>query len=813
MPPKFFAKKKYPTSKSKATNDAVETRSKNATYLIIVESPSKCKKIEEYLGNEYQCIASKGHIRDIQGLKAIDTRKTFEPIFTEIDEKTSHIAHMRKIISKFHPSNVILATDDDREGEGIAWHICQTFGLPVETTPRILFREITQTAILEAVANPTLINMPLVNAQKARQVLDMIVGFKISPYLWKFINSSTAKTLSAGRCQTPALRLVYDNDEENKNSKMVTQYKIRGSFTSKNIVFELNHEFDTPDLVLSFLEKSKHFQHMLQIGATTESKRSAPKPFNTSRLLQSASNVLHMTTKETMNLCQQLYQLGYITYMRTESSQYSPVFLEKMRTFILQKWTTTDYLGDFGKIENKDKTKPHEAIRVTNLNTATLQAEDTRMASLYKLIWRNTVESCMADAIYNNTTVKISAPEEKLYTHTIEIPLFMGWKIVSSSGTADERDKQNGMLFFLKTIEEARKPVPYNYVESEMVARNKHSYYTEASIIHKLEELGIGRPSTFASIVDTIQDRGYVRRKNIDGTTIKSIEYRLDSGKITETKKERTFGAEKNKLCIEPTGVTALHFLLNHFNSFFSYEYTKKMEEELDAVVLGRDWAEICRVCYTEIKMLSKPITEISKVSYPILSSDSNGKTYVFKFNKYGPVIQEITAAAAPEEENEKPKYISVKKGTEIDMARLKRGEYVLEELAEITDNCLGEFKGEKVFVKTGRYGNYIECGDVKKSIKTVKKPVQEITWGDVEPFLLDEGDATIEGTTKKGIIRKLSDCMSVRNGKFGSYVYYKTPEMKKPMFLNIKHFPDGFMICQPEVLVEWVCKTYKITL
>lgn len=841
MPPKYY-NKRYPsarfTGKTGGNSGGSEMLDRKAKYLIIVESPSKCNKIEEYLGKDYHCIASKGHIREIDGLKSIDTKRTFEPTFGEIQEKQSHIKNMRTVIAKYDPANVILATDDDREGEAIAWHICQISNLPVETTKRILFREITQTAIQEAVANPTVINMPLVNAQKARQVLDIIVGFKISPYLWKFINSNSAKTLSAGRCQTPALRLIYDNDCENKKSQMVTQYKVRASFTSKHLVFDLNHEFDMAENVLAFMEKSRGFNHLLHVGIANDSKKSAPKPFNTSRLLQAANNQLHMTTKETMNHCQQLYQLGYITYMRTESSQYSPVFLAKMKEYVLKTWgdggSSGSYLGDFDRIENKDTTKPHEAIRITNIKMTSLTADDSRLTSLYRLIWKNTVESCMSDALYKNTPVKVSGPDDTVYTHIVEVPLFLGWKVVTAgvsaaAGLIGETEKQSGLLLFLKSIEQAGKPVSHNYIESEMVARNKHSYYTEAGIIQKLEELGIGRPSTFSSIVDTIQERGYVKRKNIEGKIVKSVEYRLEDGKIGQSVKERTFGAEKSKLCIEPLGIIALQFLLKYFETFFSYEYTKHMEDQLDAVVFGCDWSEICRMCYSEIKVLSKPVNEIAKKEYPIgagggaegagAGAGGPGTTYVFTFNKFGPVIKVIEAdgAASPPTTEEKTKYIPVKNGIDIDMDRLKQGLYTLDDLAEIS--FLGEYEGHKVYVKTGRYGNYIEYGDVTKSIKSIKKPVSEITWIDIEPFLEDadsegdEGGGNSSSSKKRGILRTLNSCMSVRNGKFGSYVYYKTPQMTKPQFLNIKHFPEGFMFCQPEVLVEWICKTYNIRL
>jgi DNA topoisomerase-1 len=339
---------------------------------------------------------------------------------------------MRPIIAMFSKSNIILASDDDREGEAIAWHICEVFDLPVATTKRILFHEITKKAIIDAVNSPTVINMNLVHAQHARQVLDMVVGYKISPFLWKYLYHDKSNSLSAGRCQTPALRLVYDNDKE-KSAGMETKYKTVGNFTTKNLIFTLDHEFDTKEEITQFLEISKTHPHMIKVGSQKETIKSAPKPFNTSRLLQTASNVCHMSPKETMSICQSLYQGGYITYMRTDSTKYSKEFLNKASEYIMKEWLKTEYIGKLDGLELKDISNPHEAIRVTNINLRSLHDVDNpRMNTLYKLIWRNSVESCMADARYNSTGIKLSAPTDKSYKYNVEIPIFLGWKIVEN---------------------------------------------------------------------------------------------------------------------------------------------------------------------------------------------------------------------------------------------------------------------------------------------------------------------------------------------------------------------------------------------
>jgi DNA topoisomerase-1 len=793
MPPKFYKKSfNKPSKQQEKTSPNVTT----AKYLIIVESPSKCAKIEGYLGEQYCCIASKGHIRSIDGLKAIDTKKTYEATFSIIDEKKAHVENMKKIIQMFSKENIILASDDDREGEAIAWHICQIFDLPIETTKRIIFHEITKPAILKAIENPTTINMDLVHAQHARQVLDIIVGYKISPFLWKYLYNNKSNSLSAGRCQTPALRLVYDNEKEKEKNEVETKYKTVGVFLQKRIPFELNFEFDNEEQVLQFLEKTKTFEHKLSLGSPKDAIKSAPKPFHTSRLLQVASNVLHTSPKETMNLCQTLYQSGYITYMRTESSQYSKTFLEQADKYIKKEWTNSAYLGDFAKLENKDASNPHEAIRVTSLETKTISnSEDTRLASMYRLIWRNTLESCMADAKYNTIKAEITAPENHKYQYTIEIPLFLGWKIVCDKIDNETQNEGTGLHLYLQSIAKADKPVQYQNIDSTVVVRNKHQHYTEASLINKLEDLGIGRPSTFATIVDTIIERGYVKKNNLEGTIKKCTEFKLTEKIIEKTQKEKVFGNEKNKLIIQPTGVLTVEFLIQNFEQLFSYEYTKIMEEQLDKVSSGKEkeWSSICSNCDKEIKDLAKTIKNISKQTYVL------DESHEVVFQAYGPSIKKI-------QEDGTIQYLATKKDMKIDLEKLKRGEYSIDDLIEIKNNCLGKYEDEELFIKNGRYGPYVEWGEKRESIKEISKPLNEITLSDIEKFLSRSSEKT-----EKNVLRVLNNDMSVRKGKFGAYIYYKRKDMCKPEFLNIKKFNEGFLTCEKETLINWLCEKYNL--
>jgi DNA topoisomerase-1 len=794
MPPKYIKKGAKKTFTAKKSGNITTSK-----YLVIVESPSKCSKIESFLGTEYSCIASVGHIRGVEnGLKSIDLKDTFEPEFSILKDKKEHIEYMRSIIKLFPSSTIYLATDDDREGEAIAWHICQVFGLPIDTTPRIIFHEITKPAVLAAIQKPTRINMNMVLAQHARQVLDIIVGFKISPYLWKHVFSNKANSLSAGRCQTPALRLVYDNQKEQDTGKGVElKYKTIGAFTSKNLLFDLSQEFDNTEQVLSFLQESMTFKHILSVSSPKESLKSAPKPFHTSRLLQTASNLLHMSPKETMSLCQQLYQNGHITYMRTESSQYSDVFIEQAIKYISEKYTT-EYVGNTDLLKNKDASNPHEAIRVTHLELTDIDGQDGRIKTLYRLIWRNTVESCMANAKYNNVTVTITAPLESKYTHVIETPIFLGWKkITEKSITAEDQNTPSSLLFYIKTF--SNKEISYNNIESAVVMRNKHTHYTEASLIQKLEEFGIGRPSTFASIVDTIQERGYVKVTDIEGKKTKCIDYKHESGKITKKETEKTFGNEKKRLVIQPTGSLTLEFLLEHFRQLFAYEYTKNMEEQLDDVSSGKtqDWANLCRVCYKEIKELSAPVSKLNKQAFKL------DEEHDVVFERYGAVIKKKNA-------DETCQYIPIKQNMNLDLEKLKKQEYKLDDLMEVKSNHLGKYKDHDLYIKTGKFGPYVEWGEntqsIKKLLEETNKKIDEITLDDIKGAF-DDPKFKID----KNVLRVLNKNMSVRKGKFGAYVYYKRSDMKSPTFLNIKKFPEGYAVCKIDTLVKWLCDTYNI--
>ena len=824
----FFKNKKWIGKKVGVKTDDSTSKKNNwvkiGTFLIIVESPSKCQKIEEYLGSDYNCIASKGHLREIASLKSIQkTNKQYSIQFSNIPEKESHIEFMRKVIQQYLPENIILATDDDREGEAIAWHICDIFGLPTNTTHRILFHEITQPALLKAIANPGLLNMNLVESQKSRQILDMIVGFKISPYLWKYIYNSKTKSLSAGRCQTASLRLIYDNHKEfEKSGSPEITYKTTATFFSKNLPFVLNHTFITSNDVVEFLNKSHDFSYQLQIGKSKESIKGSPSPFNTSRLLQTASNVLRFSPKQTMTYCQKLYQEGYITYMRTDSTKYSKDFLVKGREYISGKWGEK-YIGNLEDLENKDGLNPHEAIRITNIECHGI-VSDPLLNSLYKLIWRNTIESCMSDAKYKVLNAIITAPMNYNYSYELEIPVFLGWKIVKpkessetdkeSENITDKQSMGESIFLYLESIVLNHNLITYKKIESTSMIRNKHSYYTEASLIKKLEDLGIGRPSTFSLLVETIQDRGYVKKKSIEGQQLECIDFTLpgiiipgEKTEILQNKTMKKWGNENNKLIIESIGILAIEFLIQYFSELFSYEYTHKMEEELDKFLIhGENPYQICDHCSKLIKDLTQKMNKIEKRKYNI-------GEYELVFQSFGPVLRRTR-------ENGIIEYKSIKKEVIIDLEKLQRNEYTLDDLIEIKNEILGTWKDETVLLKTGQYGVFIEWGDFKKSIKTLEKPTNEIKLEDVIPFLENFGTSSSSESDEESLkrppinstnmLRVIDDHISIRKGKFGPYIFYKTEHMIKPEFFPLKGCKQ-YNTMEMEELKSWIKKKYNI--
>ena len=772
------------------------------TILIIVESPAKCKKIEDYLGYNYKCIASYGHLRTLESLKNIDYANNFKPEFTIIENKKQQINKLTKAIQS--SSEVYIATDDDREGEAIGWHICQLFNLPIETTKRIIFHEVTKSALENAVNNPTTINMDLVYAQQARQILDLIVGFTLSPLLWKHISRKSKQGLSAGRCQSPALKLIYDNQKEiNENPGKIT-YTINGYFTSNNLMFTLNKEFDDKEKVESFLEESINHDHIIKKDAIKKLSKKPPEPFITSTLQQSCNNEYHISPKETMKICQKLYEEGCITYMRTDSKVYSKEFIKKTKDFINKEYgdkyisSNIDSLSEKQKETKKKETKKkkkeddnkaqeaHEAIRPTDVNIKSLTSEKftPREKKVYLLIWKNTVKSCMSDAVVNSLMTKISAPIDLQYKYSCEEIIFLGWKIV------DTNEMSNPNFNLLKSIKD-NSTIDYNKITAKNTLKALKSHINEAKLVKLLEEKGIGRPSTFSSLVDKIQERGYVKKDNVKGKKMKCIDFELIENEIEEIETEKEFGNEQNKLIIQPIGNMVTEFLMSNFDEIVGYDYTKNMEDTLDVIAKGKHvWYKLCESCYKELYMKANELKSETKKEIKI------DDKHVYMIAKYGPVIKCT--------DGEDISFKKVKK--DIDYEKLTNGEYTLDELIDgsnDTGKYLGIYKDEKIFLKRGKFGLYVTWGDNKKSLTYMKKEEHNITYDDVIQF--------IEKPTN--IIRNINEQLSIRNGKYGNYIYYKTQSMKKPKFLSLQGFKDKIEEAVEEDLLTWIENKYEITI
>jgi DNA topoisomerase-1 len=775
--------------------------------LIIVESPAKCAKIEEYLGGEYQCLASYGHIRE---LVDVDISNNFKPKFKMIEGK--NLAKLKKAIES--APEVILATDDDREGEAIAWHLAQVYKLPVKSTKRITFHEITHAGLRAAVATPKTIDMNKVNSQMARMVLDRLVGYMVSPILWKYISKTAENSLSAGRCQTPALRLIYDNQHDiDDNGPGTETYDVTGYFTKLNIPFKLSAEHGlTKANMEDFLETSASHEHVLTRKEPTKSERKAPHPFITSTLQQSASNILHFSPKDTMRLAQTLYENGYITYMRTDSKKYSETFVASAVKYLKQNYADDVVAPDANlrEITLGSKSAPakpditqdaHEAIRPTNIAIRDIVDEKIgqKERRLYTLIWANSLQSCMASAIYSVIRAEIASPiPEVSYYHTAEIPVRLGWQTLGKSAhvepDADEEPANTATIYNYYTTMSTHH-VNYNRIAAKFAVKQGKQHYTEAKLVNLLETRNIGRPATFSSIVDKIQEREYVTVQSIDGKQYKCVDYELSDDEIKEITTLRSFGKENKKLFIQPIGTIVIEFLIKHFNDLFVYEYTANMENELDAIAKGeKEWQSLCQQCHDQIKLLTDKIDD-----QPINKNqlDANHSLYV---GKYGPCIK----FAAPDKQT---KYYKIKKGISVnDLLEKKiavKDAIVNEDQPDTIDGYLGEYNGEKIIVKEGKYGPYVQYKGKSYSIKGI---VDELTLEAVIAIVQQKDASLATATPSSNTLRQLSlnPELSLRKGQYGPYFYYKTVKMKQPKFYPTKGCPFDSTSAPIEKLLQW---------
>ena len=905
----------------------------NGRILIIVESPAKCSKIESYLGKDkYMCLASFGHIRVIEdGLKSIDVDHEFKTKFAIMASKHGQVAKLRAAIAS--ASDVILATDDDREGEAIAWHLCQVFNLSVETTKRIIFHEITEPAIKAAVAAPRTIDMSLVHAQQARQILDLVVGYKISPVLWTYVAHTN---LSAGRCQTPALRLIYDNYKEIEAANSgagggaMMVYSVSGIFTKLNLTFHLSRDLESTDTLERFIRETAvapDTAFRAKVGASKKVTKAPPRPYSTSTLQQAASNDLHLSPKDTMFVAQKLYEQGYITYMRTDSKVYSAEFVTKACGYIRGRWggagTGDDLIGDISSVTGGaagaggGTEAAHEAIRPTDISRTLLpQSCHPREHRLYSIILRNTLESIMAPAICQTITMAIPSPvavhgagddaATAEYRHTAEQVIKPGWKLVAGY-EADARE-YTYFASFATSATAAAQPMPFKKIMTKCSMRNTKSHYTESGLVQLLEKKGIGRPSTFSSLIDKIQERGYVKLQDVHGKSLECREFVISENidaslnspskkgnKSIESKIEvREIGGETRKLVIQPLGIIVIEFLLEHFAPLFEYEFTKNMETQLDEIATdGMIWHELCYKCWFDVTAQLQELKERGVVKEEIHIDDNN--SYII--GKNGPVIRcRVTDVSetihddasdddasdddardddAPGTAKEKkPKFIFKPVRQDLDYAKILRGEYSLAymigeenvagESTTVTissgaggggdgaGRVLGPHQGHNIVIKSGKYGAYVAWGTQNISLRPLlgissstagkyarketkqTKSEFDLTLQEVVAFInssrgvvathepeLGMGDdgagggapTTTTTTPTLGIVRMIDEHTSIRNGRFGPYIFYKTVKMSKPEFIPLKGFAQvygNYATCDVSLLKEWVAQPRK---
>jgi len=728
-----------------------------AKNLLIVESPAKAKTIEKFLGKDFQVKSCFGHIRDLEKTDmGIDIANQFRPKYVVSDGKEKVVRELRLMADK--SEEVWLATDEDREGEAISWHLCEVLGLNPETTKRIVFHEITKPAIRAAVENPRKLDMNLVNAQQARRVLDRIVGFELSPVLWRKI--SVKNNLSAGRVQSVAVRLIADREREINAFEVQSSFKVEAIFTSK----------DTAGKAISFKAEGKRYDNSAGAEAFLQSciqanykvgdiqvkpgKRSPAAPFTTSTLQQEASRKLGYGVSKTMLIAQQLYENGHITYMRTDSVNLSDTALGDITNTV--KGMYGEQYHQFRRYKNKNQSaqEAHEAIRPTYMTNASVENPDWKR--LYELIWKRTMASQMADAQLEKTTasIDISTNREKL-SATGEVIKFEGFLKVyredrDEEDMADE-ETQEGMLPTL-IIGQTLPLVQMNATEKFTRASPR---YTEASLVKKLEELGIGRPSTYAPTISTIIKREYVEKRDKEGWQRKYQLLTLKNDQITKANLQETTGAEKSKLFPTDLGLVVTDFLKQYFDDIMDFGFTARIENEFDEVAAGKmQWNNMIGKFYSPFKADVDQTIETAeriKGERELGTDPQSGKPVIARMGRFGPMVQIGSA-----EENETPKFASLQKGQSIETITLEQALDLFKLPA-----VLGEYEGKEISVNLGRFGPYVKHGEDFVSIPRGEDPfsvsldraialVQEKQLADA-PIAIFEGKPVTKGKGRFG--------------------------------------------------------------
>lgn len=686
-----------------------------AKNLVIVESPAKAKTIEGFLGPDFLVKSSFGHVRDLvkKGL-GVDTDNKFEPTYEVSVDKTKVVNELKSLAKKAEV--VWLASDEDREGEAISWHLFETLGLKNNNTKRIVFHEITKPAILQAIQNPREIDKNLVDAQQARRILDRLVGFELSPILWKKIRPS----LSAGRVQSVSVRLIVEREREIQNFVSVFAFKVSALFqNSKGQIFkaELPNRYAKKEGALAFLEKCNESLFKIENLEVKPAKKTPSAPFTTSTLQQEASRKLGFSVAQTMALAQRLYESGKITYMRTDSVNLSQTAIDAAKVEITRTFGKEFHFARQYKNKSKGAQEAHEAIRPTYMENRAVNGEP-REQKLYDLIWKRTVASQMADAQLEKTTATISVSKatEKFVAQG-EVLKFEGFLKVYFESTDDEdSEEQEGMLPPL-TLNEDLKANEINAVQrfSHHPAR-----YTEASLVKKLEELGIGRPSTYAPTISTIQNRGYVIKDEREGVKRSFETITLKNNKIAQELKSENTGAEKNKLFPTDIGMVVNDFLMQHFSDVLDFNFTATVEKEFDDIAEGKlVWNKMIAEFYKPFHKDVEKTTETSERASGerVLGVDPvSQKQITVRIGKFGPIAQIGEAG----NEDDKPRFASLRKNQSIETI-------TVEEALELfkLPAVIGEYNGLELLVAIGRFGPYIKYGEQFISIPKTIEPLE----------------------------------------------------------------------------------------
>ncbi len=739
-----------------------------AKNLVIVESPTKAKTIEGFLGKEYTVKASQGHVRDLnKNTLSVDIDNNFEPEYEIPDDKKNLVAELRKLSKA--ADTVWLASDEDREGESISWHLYEVLDLKKKDTKRIVFHEITKSAITNAIENPRDINMGLVNAQQARRVLDRLVGYELSPLLWKKVKPS----LSAGRVQSVAVRLIVEREEEIKNFVQSSAFRITAQFTftkdgqEYNLSAELPHRFENEQETRKFLESCINAAYKVDSIEKKPTVRYPAPPFTTSTLQQEAARKLGFSVANTMRIAQQLYESGKITYMRTDSVNLSSLALGMAKKEIEQNYGAEYVKTRQYHTKSKGAQEAHEAIRPTYLNQHTIKgtADERR---LYELIWKRTIASQMADAQMERTNVNISvSTNDKQFVATGEAILFDGFLKVYRESYDDTTEEDAAILPPI----EVGTLLDMDKMEAQQRYTRPPFRYNEASLVKKMEELGIGRPSTYAPTISTIQKREYVTKGDVKGTSQEFQIITLKNNKITEKKGKENIGTEKGKLLPTDIGILVNKFLLQYFESIIDYNFTANVEKEFDQIEEGqREWNAMIRDFYTGFHNQVISTTENSgKFSgEKLLGIDpATGKKVYVKVGRFGPVAQ-----IGDTESDEKPRFAGLKKDMSIESV-------TLEEVLKLFDfpRILGDYEGKEITVAVGRFGPYIRHDNKFYSLAKTDNPA------------LVEYDRAVEIINEKrqkdldNIILTFDQDPDLRvlNGRFGPYIAYKKTNYKIP--------------------------------